>query len=162
MVWLHSYIWRTQKDKRFRCSIYKQASLITRNKPVPTNPLSPVTTKHGKVCGKLLMATKQWKCVSVTCTSHKVNWVYSIYTISSTDNSNICNEVAHCCVYSVEYRWQKVMTLPFTFTHHYTGTVEGENTQKTHSHLISHANDLPRTALIHRTTKQSLKMKNSI
>jgi len=75
------------------------------------------------------------------------------------DNPNKCNEAAHSCVYSVEYRGQKVMTLPFTFTHHYTGTVEEEYTQKIHSHLISQANEPPRTALIHRTTKQSLKMK---
>jgi len=124
------FTYMTHSDKCFRCSIHlcKQASLITWYKPVPTNPLSPVTTKHGNFCGKLLMAMKQRNSFSVTCTSHKLNWVYSIYTISNTDNRNRCNDAAHCCVYSVDYRWQKVMTLPLTFTHHYTGTDEGQNT----------------------------------
>ena len=133
MVWFHSHIWRIQRDKRFRCSIYKQASLITSNKPVPDNTSFPVTTKHGNVCGKLPMATKQRNCVSVKCTSHKLNWVYSIYTVSSTDNPNRSNEAAPCCVYIVEYRWQNVMTLPFTFTHHYTRT----DVEKTHKKKLS-------------------------
>jgi len=49
------------------------------------------------------------------------------------DNPNKCNKAAHCCVYSAEYQGQKVMTLPFTFTHHYIGTAEGEYSQKIHS-----------------------------
>lgn len=88
----HSQMWRTHRDKRFRCSIYKEASLVTRFKPVPSNSWSTVTTKRGKVCGKLPMATKQRNCVSVTCTSQGLNSVYRIHTISNTDNPNKCNE----------------------------------------------------------------------
>jgi len=87
----YSQIWRTQRDT-FTCSKYKQASLITTNKPVQANTWSPVTTKHGKVCGKMPMAVKQRNCFSVTCTSHKLNWVHSIYTVSNTDNPDKSNE----------------------------------------------------------------------
>jgi hypothetical protein len=47
-----------ERDKRVRCSIYKQASLITINKPAPDNTRFPVTIKHGNVCVKLPMAMK--------------------------------------------------------------------------------------------------------
>jgi len=38
------------------------------------------------------MPMKKWKCVSITCTSHKQYWVHIINTITTTDNPNKCNE----------------------------------------------------------------------
>jgi hypothetical protein len=182
VVWHRSQIWRTQRNKRFRCSSYKKTLLITGNKPVAANTWSPVTIKNGKVCGKLALAMKQRKCISVTCSLRKLNWVYIIYTTSNTDNPNRCNEFAHSCMYSVEYWWQKVMTSKETQFYNMSGLnpLSGyitihfhtalhrkwqsrkQNTQKTHSSLINQANWPQCNALIHQTTKQSLKMKNGI
>jgi len=39
--------------------MYKQAWLITIDKPGQANTWCPMTNKHGKVCGKLLMAMQK-------------------------------------------------------------------------------------------------------